>query len=134
MHGLLDLIWQPSRRKPRETAPPRGQAEAVVRGATYALQVRINDGWVNNMQDGEFDAQLRAEALDDGVDPGAPLAAFTIVETQDGDDLLLALGLTDEVTLDLPDKWVWELEHSDGGVVTSLLFGAGRTLDDVTRV
>ena len=132
MFGRLDLTWKP--KGPTDVTPPAGKAPAIVRGDTYAHVIRVTDGWLLGLQDNDYAAQLRADRLTSST-AGDPLASFTVDLEQDGDALLITIGLTSTVTLGLLEDMFWDLQSiSAGDVVTTLLSGAAKTLDDVTRV
>lgn len=131
MFASLSLTWKPSG---SSTSPPVGKASAIVRGDTYAHNIRITDGWLEGLQAGTFAAQIRRARLKTSTG-GDPVASFSVVETQDVDDLVLTIGLTAAVTVALPAaEMYWDLQHTDAGVVTTLLSGKVVVLDDVTRV
>lgn len=130
MYAVLDLVWKPTTADP---TPPVGKASAIVRGDTYAHNLRITDGWLDGLQAGPFAAQLRTARLT-GSTADAPTASFSVVETQDVDDLIITIGLTVTQTLALPVvPLYWDLEHTSGAVKTTLLSGKVKVLDDVTR-
>lgn len=130
VYAQLDLTWKPSA---DQDAPPLGKGSAIIRGDDYTHTIRVEDGWLNNLQDFDYAAQIRALRLT-GATAGVPLVSFTVTLDQDGDDLLIILTVGNSDTLELPSGWFWDLQQTATGVITTLLSGRGKTLDDVTRV
>jgi hypothetical protein len=132
MPASLDLVWKPA--SASDAAPPVGKAKAIYRHDTYSHTIRITDGWLEDLQDFDYAAQLRPARLT-GSTSGDPLAEFTVDLEQDGDDLLVTIGLASATTIGLPTSMFWDLQISDGGTdpVTTLLAGKAKCLDDVTR-
>lgn len=129
MPAYLDLVWKPTT---TETTPPVGKAPAIYRGDTYAHAFRITDGWLEGLQAGTFIAQLRPARLT-GSTAATPTASFSVVETQDVDDLIVTVGLTSAQTLALPAALFWDLQSTDGSTVSTLVTGKVKVLDDVSR-
>lgn len=129
MYGVLDLVWYPTAANP---TPPAGQASAFVRGDTYAHVLAF---WTDDEQtvpfdiDGTVTAQVRTARLSDAT-AGDPLADFAV--TVDANEV--TFSLTAAQTLVLPARAYWDLQQIVSGVVTTLLAGKTKTLDDVTRV
>ncbi len=129
MFAYLDLNWKPST---AVTEPPAGKAPGIVRGDTFAHTIRITDGWVDNMQANTFAAQLRRARLT-GATAGDAVASFSVVETQDDDDLLVTIGLTSTQTSSRPNDRFWDMQATQGSTITTLLTGKVKVFDDVTR-
>lgn len=135
MFATLDLTWKPT--SPTDITPPAGKAPAIVRGDTYAHRFRVTGGVTDGLDDYDWAAQLRTARLG-GATAGDPTAEFTVDLEVDGDDLLVTIGLAWTVTIGLPASTVplfWDCQIvSDGDVVTTVLAGKAKALDDVTRV
>lgn len=129
--ATLDLTWKPT--SATDVTPPAGKAPCLYRGDTYGHTFRITDGRLLGFQDLDWTAQLRRARLKTATG-GTPLASFSIVLTQDVDDLLVTVGLAADVTIGLIEKMFWDMQAVDGATVTTLVGGTAKCLDDVTRV
>lgn len=129
MYGVLDLTWKPSA---NSTAPAAGQSSALVRGDTYAHVIEFwNDAEQTDPLtiDGTVTAQLRAQRLSATATVDAPLAEFTVGVV----DNAVTVTLAADDTLELPSSCFWDLQQDVAGVITTLLAGRVKVLDDVTR-
>lgn len=138
MYALVHLDWKPTA---TSTTPPTGRAEAIYRGGTYTLVLRL---WEDEAKTAPrtspvgatYAAQIRTKRLGDIADPGDPLAEFVIDDS--GAPAELVLSLAADVTLELDTKpdvtYFWDLDQDAGGIITPLFAGKVRVLDDVTRV
>jgi hypothetical protein len=131
MYAILNLNWVPSA---SSTEPAAGQASALVRGDTYAHSFTFYEDVdaatpVPFEIEGDIAAQLRTAKLPDETADTA-LASFVVTV----DVNVITISLTPEETLDLPSAGYWDLQQDLSGVVTTLLQGKFKVVDDVTRV
>lgn len=129
MYGVLNINWVPTAEEPE---PADGQIEAIVRGDTFAHEFPF---WSDEEQTVPFDiegtvtAQIRSRRLKNGATVGTPDAVFSVLVV----DNVVTVSLTPAQTQILPTNGFWDLQQSQGGVVTTLLAGATLVVDDVTR-
>lgn len=129
MPGILNLTFKPA----IGATPGPGTANAIYRGDTYAHIIRFwNDDEETDAFDieGDVTAQIRTARLTAADEtPGDPLATFTVQVV----DNAITVSLTPEQTLELPSAGFWDLQVDNEGVLTTLLMGKVKVLDDVTR-
>src|SRR5688500_6361273 len=131
MPGILDLTWRPSA---SSAAPAAGTSAQVYRGDTYS---HVLEFWNDVAQTDPFaitgmvTAQIKVARLTSDVD-GTVLAAFTCAVSGAGNNIV-TISLTPEQTEDLPDSAYWDLQVTNGGVITTLLTGKVKVWGDVTR-
>lgn len=124
MPGVLDFDQPPG-----TTDWDPGKAPGIYRGDTWVHPLSFVDPEGDPFPiAGTLTAQLRSSDLS-GPDAEEPLADVSV--TVDGAQVVLTLP--SEVTVGLPDRWVWDLQQVADGVTTTLLRGKGRTFNDVTR-
>ena len=133
MPALLDLVWKYSAAHP---TPPDGQAPAIYRGDTYTRPLQW---WTDSTNTtplpldvgATYAAQIRENRLTAGATAGTPLASFALsVDQPNG---LIIMTLTPTQTLALPSVGFWDIQENLGGVITTLIAGKVKVLDDVTR-
>ena len=131
MPGLLDLDWKPSA---SSAAPAAGHSAQVYRGDTYSHAIEF---W-NDVAEtdpfaitGTVTAQVKAARLTSDVD-GTVLAAFACAVSGAGSNIV-TISLTPAQTEDLPASAYWDLQVTNGGVITTLLTGKVKVWGDVTR-
>lgn len=124
MPGVLDFT-----RKPGE-ASEDGIAKAVYRGDTFTHVFTFNEGATPWEVEGTLTAHVRTRFLNGTDTVATPLATFEVTQSIPG---TVVITLTPEQTLDLPAAWVWDLQQDDGGTITTLMRGKGKTVDDATR-
>lgn len=126
MPAVVDFVL-----KPGEKLSP-GKAPAIIRGDTWLVSIPFSDeDGVPVPVVGVVAAQLRTRLLEaEEEDTGDTLLAevgITIIEH------VVTMRLEPDVTVDLPNGWVWDLQQIASGITTTLFIGKGKTLGDVTR-
>jgi hypothetical protein len=131
MYGILDLTFKPTT---DGASPAAGRAAAIVRGDTYIhVFTFTNDDDTPFEITGTVAAQLRPARLT-GATASSPTASFTVA-VGGVDDNEVTISLTSAQTLALPTTPLfWDMQQTVSGVVTTLLAGKVKVLDDVTRV
>lgn len=131
MYAVLDLVWKPSA---SVSEPPAGKAGAIVRGDTYVHLFTFTNADESPFEiEGTVAAQLRTARLTGGT-ADSPTASFTVA-VGDPETNEVTISLTAAQTLALPTTPLfWDLQQTVSGVVTTLVAGKAKVLDDVTRV
>lgn len=130
MYGVLDLVFKATA---DGATPGPGKASAIVRGDTYVhVFTFTNDDDTPYEITGTVLAQLRTARVT-GATADAPTASFSVA-VGGVDDNEVTISLTSAQTLALPTvPLFWDMQQDVAGVVTTLLAGKAKVLDDVTR-
>lgn len=129
MLGILNLTFKPA----IGATPTVGTANSIYRGDSYAHTIHF---WNDVAQTDPFNivgtvtAQIRAARLTVAdIAPTDPLAVFTVQVAGNA----ITISLTPEQTKALPSAGFWDLQVDNGGIISTLLMGKVKVLDDVTR-
>lgn len=128
MPGILNLTFKPA----IGAVPGVGTANAIYRHDSYAHIISFwNDAEETDPFDitGTVTAQIRTARLTADATADDPLAEFTVQVV----DNTITVSLTSAQTTDLPSAGFWDLQVNNGGIITTLLMGRVKVLDDVTR-
>ena len=131
MPAVRDVIPPPPRPSLYAAAPvisavPEQQDLKLYEGDDFHLDVDVSDplGAPADLTGAVAAAQIRLTTDDETI-----LAAFTCTIT----DSTISLHLPSADAVDLPTSAVWDLQITDSGIVTTLLYGKVTVQPEVTR-